>query len=156
MMNALIFAVIGLMNPQATTGQAASSTPLVTVSGCVTQAERTGSLADDNRAGIAATPNTAPTDANSAEPVDAYLLTNASPMLPKADDPKLPRPTSYGLQGHERELSTHKGHRVEIVGRLLPSRESAASPTKPSAPGIERIAVQSVRMLSPQCPAKTP
>jgi hypothetical protein len=68
-----------------TAGQAGPASMDVTLVGCVTQAARTGSLADDNRSGAASTPATAPRDANSAEPVDAYLLTNASRLAPKAD-----------------------------------------------------------------------
>ena len=150
----VVCAVLGAIGAQGLYAQTQSGarTTDVTISGCVTQAERTGSLADDAGAGVVATPNTAPTDANSAEPVDAYLLTNASILPAGSDDLKRALPTSYALQGSEQELSRHKGHRVEVAGRLLPHRETAGASTKAAAPGIQRIAVQSVRMLSSECP----
>jgi hypothetical protein len=147
-----VFAVIGFEALQ-TAGQDGATSINVTVTGCVTQATRTGSLADDSRAGVVATPATAPVDANSAAPVDAYLLTDASQMAPKAEDPKRTTPTSYALVGHEQELSTHKGHRVQIVGRRLPRAESSTTANQPAAPGIERIAVASLKMLSSECRA---
>jgi hypothetical protein len=134
-------------------GEQNTRTSSITVSGCVTQAEKTGSLADDARAGVAATPNTAPVDANSAQPIDAYLLTNAfSRATTEPADQRAP--TSYALQGREQELSRHKGHRVEVTGQLLPERSSPAS-AQSIAPGIRRISVQSVKMLSAKCPADT-
>ena len=98
-----------------------------------------------------AAPNTAPVDANSAEPVDAFLLTNATSST-TSDDRKRAVPTSYTLEGREEDLSQHKGHRVEVTGRRLPPRNSVgASSAKSTAPGIERIAVRSIKMLSSEC-----
>jgi hypothetical protein len=135
-------------------GLQAQERQAVTVAGCVEQAQRTGSLADDTGAGTAATPSTAAIEANRAEPVDAYLLTNATPARPEeADTP----PTTYTLQGHADELATHKGHRVEITGWQLPAASfDRTPPTNPIATGIRRIIVDSVKMVSPECPAKTP
>jgi hypothetical protein len=145
-------ATIGWQGLQAQ-GQPGPSPMDVTVIGCISQAERTGSLADDSGAGVVATPNTAPVDANSAEPVDAFLLTHATATT-SSDAGKRPVLTSYTLEGREKDLSQHKGHRVEVTGRRLPPRGSVgASSTKSTAPGIERIAVRSVKMLSPECPA---
>ena len=148
---AVVCAVLGTIGLQGAGAQKQPGTRTmeVKVSGCVTQAERTGSLADDAGAGVVATPNTAPTEANSAEPIDAYLLTNASVLPTGSDDPNRTLPTSYALHGREQELSTHKGHRVEVTGQLLPLRETAGESTKP---GIQRIAVQSVRTVSTECP----
>jgi len=153
---AIVFTVVviaGLRTPDAQTAPA-SQTSDVTVSGCIMQAERTGSLADDTGAGVRATPNTAPVDANSAEALDAYLLTNAS--VAGLTDQNRAVPRSYTLQGLEQELAKHRGHHVEITGRLLPARATAAASTKATAPGIERIAVHTVKMLNLECPAKTP
>ena len=142
---------LGILQAQGPSGTAG---PDVTVSGCIAQAQRSGSLADDTGAGTAATPNSAPAEANSAELVDAYLLTNADPV--GADkDLKRAAPTSYTLEGREQEISKHKGHRVEVTGSLLPPRAAAGAPqVKAAAPGIKRIAVRSLKMLSAECPAK--
>jgi hypothetical protein len=150
----VVCAILGTIGLQVVGAQKQPGTKSVEVkvSGCVTQAQRTGSLADDTGAGVSATPATAPTEANSAEPLNAYLLTNASVLPAVSGDSKQTLPTSYALQGLEQELATHKGHRVEVAGQLLPPRETAGASTKPTAPGIQRIAVQSVRMLSSECP----
>jgi len=90
---------------------------VVKVSGCIAQAQRTGSLTDDTGAGNVPSPNTAGVEANSSEPLNAYILLNATPA---ADGSRVHREararTSYALQGLPSELATHRGHRVEIVG----------------------------------------
>ena len=124
---------------------------IVTVSGCIAQPSRTGSLTDDTGGGNVPSPNTAGVEANSSEPVNAYILLDATPA---ADGTRVPRKagerTSYSLQGLASELANHKGHRVEIVGQLLP-RLPAVSSRKSPAATIERIAVQTIKMLSAQC-----
>jgi hypothetical protein len=128
----------------------------VTVSGCVEQAQRTGSLADDTGTGTAASPSTAPVEANTAELVNAYLLTNATPAGSAASEGRT-QPTSYTLQGREQELAKHKGHQVEVRGRIMPPRApSGPAASKATATGIQRIAVDGVKMVSAKCPAKTP
>ena len=124
---------------------------VVTVSGCIAQASRTGSLTDDTGAGNVPSPNTAGVEANSSEPVNVYLLLDATPP---AEGGSVQREagerTSYALQGLASELADHKGHRVEIVGRLLPRVPAVAGPKSPAA-ATSRIAVQTVKMLSVQC-----
>ena len=124
---------------------------IVTVSGCIAQPSRTGSLTDDTGAGNVPSPNTAGVEANSSEPVNAYILLDATPA---GDGTRVPRKTgertSYSLQGLASELANHKGHRVEIVGQLLPRLPAVSGPTSPAA-AIQRIAVQTVKMLSAQC-----
>ena len=124
---------------------------IVKVSGCIAQASRTGSLTDDTGAGNVPSPNTAGVEANSSEPVNAYLLLDATPP---ADGGGVQRDagkrTSYALQGLASELANHKGHRVEIVGQLLPRLSPVSGPKSP-APAIQRISVQTVKMLSAQC-----
>jgi hypothetical protein len=142
----VIVATVALQGATAQ-NRGATGTKIV-VSGCIMQAQRAGSLADDSGAGTAATPNSAPVDANTAEPVDAYLLTNATPV----PDEKRATPTSYTLQGRADEVATHKGHRVEVTGQLLPPRPKGG--TGAATPNIERIAVASVKMLSAECPVK--
>lgn len=123
----------------------------VKVSGCVAQAERTGSLTDDTGAGNVPSPNTAGVEANSSEPVNAYILLDATPA---ADAGGVHREagarTSYALQGLASELATHRGHRVEIVGQLLPRVPAVSGPKSPAA-ATQRIAVQTVKMLSARC-----
>ena len=53
---------------------------VVKVSGCIAQAPRTGSLTDDSGAGNVPSPNTAGVEANSSEPVNAYILLDATPV----------------------------------------------------------------------------
>ncbi len=103
--------VVGVEGLQAQDTAARSKDKAVTVSGCVEQAQKTGSLADDTGAGTAATPSRAPIEANTAELVNAFLLTNATPTGDRSADKG---PTSYTLQGREQELAKHKGHRVTV------------------------------------------
>jgi hypothetical protein len=53
-------------------------------------------------------------------------------------------------QGLASELANHKGHRVEIEGQLLSRGPAVSGSTSPAA-ATQRIAVQSVKMLSAQC-----
>jgi hypothetical protein len=124
---------------------------IVKVSGCIAEASRTGSLTDDTGAGNVPSPNTAGVEANNLEAVNAYILLDA---MPASDDGGVQREagkrTSYALQGLASELASHKGHRVEIVGQLLP-RMPAVSGSKSPAAATQRIAVQTVKMLSARC-----
>jgi len=129
----------------------------VTVSGCVTQAERNGSLADDTGTGISSTPATAPVDANTAQPVNAYLLTSAERIAAETEDTTKEAVTSYALVGREQELAKHKGHRVEISGQLMAPRPGLDSTAgKIAASNIQRIAVEGIKMLSAECPVAAP
>jgi len=125
--------------------------PVVKVSGCIAQAPRSGSLTDDTGAGNVPSPNTAGVEANSSEPVNAYILLDATPA---SDVGGVQRQgaerTSYALQGLTSELAGHRGHRVEIVGQLLPRSPAVSGPKSPAA-GTQRIAVQTIKMLSAQC-----
>ena len=147
----VVFAVASFGAQAAHAQERVGREPVVKVSGCIAQAQRTGSLTDDTGAGNVPSPNTAGVEANSSEPVNAYMLLNATPA---ADADGVHREagarTSYALQGLASELATHSGHRVEIVGRLLP-RAAAASGSQSPAAATQRIAVQSVKLLSAQC-----
>jgi hypothetical protein len=124
---------------------------VVKVSGCIAQPSRTGSLTDDTGAGVVPSPNSAGVEANSSEPVNAYILLDATPAADGTRDPrKAGERTSYSLQGLASELAEHKGHRVEVVGHLLPRLPTVSGPKSPAA-AIQRIAVQTVKMLSAQC-----
>ena len=124
---------------------------IVKVSGCIAQAPRTGSLTDDTGTGNVPSPNTAGVEANSSEPVNAYILLDATPVADASGAQReAGERTSYSLQGLASELANHKGHRVEIAGQLLPRLPAVSSPKSPEA-AIQRIAVQAVKMLSAQC-----
>ena len=137
--------------------QTPSTNMKVAVSGCVTQAERNGSLADDTGTGVSSTPATAPVDANSAQPVNAYLLTSAERIAAETEDTTRDAATSYALVGHEQDLAKHKGHRVEISGQLMAPRSGTDSTAgKIAASNVQRIAVDSIKMLSVECSAPKP
>jgi len=121
----------------------------VSVRGCVERAQRDGSLSA-TAAGTTATPNTAPTEANSGEMVNAFTLKDATPVSEKAASGR----TEYALQGNGAELAKHVGHRVEIAGNLMPSvAEAQADKTKP-AEGIRRVQVTGVKMIASKCETK--
>ena len=123
---------------------------LVTVSGCVAQPSRTGSLLSDTAGATPApaTPNTAGIEANSNEPVNAFVLLDATPYKKDPGGASHNTRTSYALQGREAELAVHRGHRVEIVGVLvLPPASSSAGQTP------QRILVKSMKVLESQCSA---
>jgi hypothetical protein len=130
-----------------------SDSQAVTVSGCVAQAQRTGSLADDTPTATVATPNTAGIEANSGEPVNAYVLLDASPVAERGG--RRGSRTSYALNGHEAELATHKGHRVEIVGHLE-AMPRVTTNSKMPATTTRRIAVNSIKMVADRCPSAQP
>jgi hypothetical protein len=123
------------------------------VSGCITQASRTGSLTDDTGAGNVPSPSTAGVEANSSEPVNAYMLVDATPPAGGGVQREAGERTSYALEGLASELANHKGHRVEIVGQLLPRLPAVSGPKSPAA-AIQRIAVQTVKMVSAQCESR--
>ena len=121
----------------------------ISVSGCVQRAQRDGSLSA-TAAGTTATPNTAPTEANSGEMVNAFTLKDATSVGEKASSGR----TEYALQGNGSELAKHVGHRVEIAGSLLPSvAELQADKAKP-AEGIRRVQVTGVKMIASTCSTK--
>lgn len=120
----------------------------VSVRGCVERAQRDGTLGA-TATGRTATPNTAPTEANSGEMTGAFTLKDATPVSEKANTGR----TEYVLQGHGAELANHVGHRVEIVGNLLPSvAEMQADKAKP-AEGIRRVQVTAIKMIAAKCSA---
>jgi hypothetical protein len=150
----LIGAVLVTVGFQGSSGQdELGDSQAVTVSGCIAQAQRTGSLGGDTPAGTVVTPNTAGIEANSSEPVNAYVLLDATPVAERGD--RRGSRTTYALNGHEAELSTHQGHRVEIVGRLeAVPQVTASSKTPPTT--TRRIAVNSIKKIADRCPSARP
>jgi len=80
-----------------------------------------GSLTDDTGAGNVPSPSTAGVEANSSEPVNAYMLLDATPAAGGGVQREAGERTSYALEGLASELANHKGHRVEIVGSCSPA-----------------------------------
>jgi hypothetical protein len=136
----------------------------ITVRGCVSPAQRDGSLEARSAPTAAPAPDRAPSEANSGEFVssaflltDATLVTGAKPTgtAGNGTDTYLSKPSSFTLQGLDQELAKHKGHRVEVVGTVMPPTASGKGPvTKAAAEGIQRLRISSVKMLGTDCKAK--
>jgi hypothetical protein len=147
----------------------------ITVRGCVSPSQRDGSLEARSAPSAAPTPDRAPFEANSGEFVNAYLLTDATLVNGAGSDaaaaPKgtaatngtaasngtgtyMSSPSSFTLQGLEPELAKHKGHRVEVVGTVMPPTAAGKKPvTKAAAEGIQRLQISSVKMVGTNCKA---
>lgn len=152
-----LFAVFGATQLLALQTQTSAAPVPVTVSGCVMQVEKNGSLADETGTGVSSTPSSAPIDANSAQPVDAYQLASAERVEPIVQDTTKETVTSYALVGHAQELERHKGHRVEITGKLMPPRPATGTTAgKSAASGVQRLSIDTIKMLSTECPATRP
>jgi len=143
----------------------------VTVAGCLQRAQRNGSIGG-TIVGTSASPNTAAQEANSGALVDAYLLSEAKPVVPgvtpasgatastsngttatgtsgKADI------TTYGLSGREDELSRHPGARLEVTGTIEPAVTSGrGTGDQATAAGAKRIKVESFKILADKCQAQ--
>jgi len=155
---ATLFAIVASASLSAQTPPAAQTSP-ITVTGCVAEVQRDGSLGT-KATGPQATPETATNEANNPTPTNRYQLMDATSAAATAGtagtaDAK-PAKTTYALRGHEQELARHLGHRVEIAGSLapalaakLPAREAAA------AEGVRTVQVSSLKMIGTNCsPAK--
>ena len=86
-------------------------------------------------------------------PAELLRLLDATPVVDGGGQRETRERTSYSLQGLASELANHKGHRVEIVGQLLPRLPAVSGPKSPAA-AIRRIAVQTVKMVSAQCESR--
>lgn len=124
----------------------------VSVSGCVAEAQRDGSTGA-KATGTQTPPEKAADEANNPTPTGRYQLLDATPV---AQDPAKPPATAYGLRGSETELAKHVGHRVAIVGSLLPPL-AAKLPAKAAATaeGVRTVQVTSVKMVGTNCSPKT-
>ncbi len=121
--------------------------PSVTVTGCIAEVQRDGSLAA-KATGPQATPETAAMEANNPNPTDRYQLLDATPGASGAQQAK----TTYALRGHEKELAAHVGHRVEIAGALLPSPAAKlASKAAATADAVRTVQVTTVKMVGTDC-----
>jgi hypothetical protein len=152
---ATLFAIVASASLSAQTPPAAQ-TPPITVTGCVAEAQRDGSLGT-KATGPQATPETATNEANNPTPTNRYQLMDATSAAGTAGtaDAK-PVKTTYALRGHEQELAKHLGHRVEVAGSLAPSL-AAKLPAKEAAAaeGVRTVQVSSLKMIGTDCsPAK--
>jgi hypothetical protein len=130
----------------------------VTVTGCVERAQRNGSLAGTD-VGTTASPNTAPSAANSGELLNRFLLTDAAAgdASAKSDRPAAQPPARYALEGHEQELANYVAQRVQITGRLATPRSSGQGGTQHGlASGVDRIDVETVKSIARDCRGSKP
>jgi hypothetical protein len=137
----------------------------VTVVGCVENAAADGSQGG-TPLGTSATPANAGVVANAQPPVDGYLLTGARPAAPSAvgtsgaagvtaGDKASSKEElkTYALEGDQRQLAEHKGHRVEITGTLAPPASSGANApaSREFQTGVQRLRVQAIKMTAESC-----
>ena len=128
-----------------------ATTPSVTVTGCVSDVQRDGSLGV-KATGPQATPETAATEANNPAPTDRYQLMDATPAAGGTQ----PAKTTYALRGQEKELAKHLGHRVEISGALLaPLAAKLPAKAAATADAIRTVQVATVKMLGTDCSARS-
>ena len=136
----------------------------VTVAGCLQRAERNGS-AGGTVVGTSASPNTAGVEANSGALVDAFLLSEATPVV--AGAPQAPADatgttatgtsgktdiTTFGLSGREAELERHQGARLQVTGTVVPPATSGrGTGNAATATGVKRIEVESFKILADKC-----
>ena len=148
------------------------STATITVVGCIENAVADGSLGG-TPLGTSATPADAPAVANIQPRVDGFLLTGARPADAGAvgtsgtsaaaaagttgaagvADAAKDELKTYALEGNSSDLSSHKGHRVEITGALAPPASSGVNPPDRDAfkTGVQRLRVQTVKMIAESC-----
>jgi hypothetical protein len=164
---AVVIALIGTASAQTAPVPPPSTNATVTARGCVSPSQRDGSLEARSAPSASPTAEMAPYEANSGEFVNAYLLTDATLVTGGraigtsgstaggGTGTYLSEPSSFTLQGLEQELAKHKGHRVEVVGTVMPPTAAKKGPvTKAVAEGIQRLRISSVKMVGTDCKAK--
>ena len=156
---ATLCAIIGSVTLSAQTTPPPAPGPSVSVTGCIAQAQRDGSLGA-KATGTQATPETAASEANNPDPTNRYQLVDATPLAAdgrRADTPAAttggkPDRTTYALRGQEKELAKHMGHRVQITGALMPPIEAKLPPKAAStAEGIRAVQVTALKMIGTDC-----
>ena len=116
----------------------------ITVTGCLQPGEQGLGSREPNAA------------SRSAEGVDRFMLTNATPASASPSSAASQSSTSatastgplYILEGKKDELRTHLGQQVEITGKPEGNRSSRPDPNQPNA---QRLEVDSVRMIAANC-----
>jgi hypothetical protein len=110
--------VVGiLVTPISGQTDKAASNRSVTVVGCLQRNDNSGTLGTTIPES-AATPESAPTRANSGEPAPGFQLAAATPLRPSRNPKAL---TVYVLNGSDAQLSGHLGRRVRITGTVVPN-----------------------------------
>jgi hypothetical protein len=152
--------------------QAPQAGEKVTVAGCLQRAQRNGSVGG-TVVGTSASPNTADDEANSGAMVDAYLLSEATPVVAGIAQPPTTGSTadqanghgttatgtsgksditSFGLSGRETELERHQGARLQVTGTIMPPLSSGrGTGGSATASGVKRIKVESFKILAEKC-----
>jgi hypothetical protein len=124
-------------------------TPSVSITGCVAEVQRDGSLGT-KATGPQATPETAAIEANNPAPTDRYQLIDALPGA--GADPAAK--TTYALRGQDKELAQHVGHRVQIEGALLaPLAAKLPENARATADAVGTVQVKTVKMVGTDCSA---
>ena len=142
------------LSAQTTPAPAASS---ISVTGCVAEVQRDGSLGPKATGTGATTPETAPIEANNPEPTNRYQLLDATPATPPvpAGSAAKPTKTTYALRGQEAELAKHVGHRVQVAGSLAAPLAAKVPPKEAStADGTRTVQVTTVKMIGTDCSAQ--
>ena len=148
---ATLCALVASVSLSAQTPPAPASGSMITVTGCVAEAQRDGSTGA-KATGTQATPETAAAEANNPNPTGRYQLLDAKPAI---GEPNKTDTTAYGLQGHEAELAKHVGHRVEIGGSLMaPLAAKLSAKSAATAEGVRTVQVSSVKMVGTNCSPK--
>jgi len=123
----------------------------MTVTGCLQAGEQGLGSREPNAA------------SRSAEGVDRFVLTNATPATTPSRSPSTStesQPSTsatgttgrmYILEGEADELRTHVGQQVEITGTPVDRDSSTSSTTQADAPRLE---VESVRMIAQNCASR--
>lgn len=137
-------------------------TPSFSVTGCIAEVQRDGSLGV-KATGPQATPETAAIEANNPIPTGRYQLLDATPAAgaaptaagTQAADAAAPAKTTYALRGQEAELAKHVGHRVQISGALqAPLAAKLPEKAKASAEAVRTVQVTTVKMMGTDCSAQ--
>jgi hypothetical protein len=147
---------LSAQTPPAKPPAAAPGAPGTTVTGCIAEVQRDGSLGPKATGTGATTPETAAMEANNPQPTNRYQLLEAGPAesTGTATAAKAAK-TTYALRGQEAELAKHVGHRVQIAGSLLaPLASKVPAKAAETADGTRTVQVSSVKMLGTDCSPK--
>ena len=130
----------------------------VAVVGCLQRNDNSGTLGTTIPES-AATPETAPTRANSGEPAPGFQLAAATPLQPSRNPTAL---TVYVLNGSEAQLSAHLGQRVRITGTVVPNVGSSGQADRVAGTtgreqlkgDIMRIKVTAIQTVAASCSSR--
>ena len=163
----LVIGALALCSSGSIIAQSAPATgDKVTVAGCVQRAQRNGSVGG-TIVGTSASPNTADDEANSSALVDAFLLTEATPVTAGVSRPvraartaarRIDRDVGPGgthhvqLVGRESEIERHQGARLQVTGTIMPASSSGrGTGGAATAAGAKRLQVESFKILAEKC-----